>query len=128
MGEKRKFHWYVLGQHAGTAGMTLAALMACGICMSAALWLAGVILLASAHHNPLHAGLWTWWDALLAYRHGDLPKQGRHLAGSLLMGCLVVFGAPPAAGYALWERTGHRQLYGSARFASGAEIRAAGLL
>lgn len=94
----------------------------------ASLWLASFFLYASLRLNPFHAGLWGWFDALLAWHDGLMPKGGRRLAGSALLGVLVAAGCPAMGMYSLWERSGRRRLHGSARFASEAEIRAAGLL
>ncbi|MEW6342049.1 MAG: hypothetical protein RXR20_19805 [Paraburkholderia sp.] len=91
-------------------------------------WVASFFLYASLRLNPFHAGLWGWPDALLAWHGGLIPHGGRHLAGAGLLGLLVAVGCPAMALYSIWERTGRRRLYGSARFASEAEIRAAGLL
>ncbi|WP_434106222.1 hypothetical protein [Paraburkholderia caffeinilytica] len=95
---------------------------------AAALWLASFFLYASLRINPLHAGLWGWLDAALARHDGLIPNDGRRLAGAALFGVLLAFGGPAFGLYALWERSGQRRLYGSARFASDAEIRDAGLL
>lgn len=94
----------------------------------ASLWLASFFLYASLRLNPFHAGLWGWFDALLAWHHNLMPHGGRRLAGAALLGVLVAVGGPAMGLYSIWERTGRRRLYGSARFASEAEIRAAGLL
>ncbi|PYE18418.1 hypothetical protein C7410_122120 [Paraburkholderia silvatlantica] len=94
----------------------------------ASLWLASFFLYASLRINPLHAGLSGWLDALPAWRHGLMPNAGRKLAGAALFGVLLSFGGPVFGLHALWERSGRRQLYGSARFASESEIRRAGLL
>ncbi|CAG4895426.1 hypothetical protein [Paraburkholderia saeva] len=93
-----------------------------------ALWLASFFLYASLRINPLHAGLWGWLDAAIARHDGLMPNDGRRLAGAALCGVLLAFGGPALGLYALWERSGQRRLYGSARFASDAEIRDAGLL
>ena len=94
----------------------------------AALWLASFFLYASLRINPLHAGLWGWLDAALARHDGLMPSDGRRLAGAAIFGVLLAFGGPAFGLHALWERSGRRRLYGSARFASDAEIRDAGLL
>lgn len=94
----------------------------------ASMWLASFFLYASLRLNPFHAGLWGWFDALLAWHDDVMPRGGRRLAGAALLGVLVAVGCPTMGLYSLWERTGRRRLYGSARFASEAEIRAAGLL
>jgi hypothetical protein len=114
--------------HVYTAANTLAILVVLGAALLAALWLASFFLYASLRVNPLHAGIWGWLDAARAWHDGALPKEGRRLAGSAIFGLLVAFGGPGLGLSALWNRSGHRRLYGSARFASDAEIRAAGLL
>ena len=97
-------------------------------CLVAALWLASFFLYASLRINPLHAGLWGWLDAALARHDGLMPSDGRRLAGAAIFGVLLAFVGPAFGLRALWERSGRRRLYGSARFASDAEIRDAGLL
>lgn len=114
--------------HVYMAAKTLALLVVLGAALLAALWLASFFLYASLRINPLHAGIWGWLDAARAWRDGGLPKEGRRLAGSAIFGLLVAFGGPGLGLCALWSRSAHRPLYGSARFASDAEIRAAGLL
>ena len=116
------------GHHARTAAITVAALALLAGALLASLWLASFFLYASLRVNPLHAGLSDWPDALLAWHDGWMPGGGRRLAGAALLGVLVAVGGPAMGIYTLWERTGRRRLYGSARFASEAEIRAAGLL
>lgn len=108
--------------------ITVAALVLLTGALLASLWLASFFLYASLRVNPLHAGLWGWLDALLAWHDGRMPNGGRRLAGAALLGALVAVGGPVMGLYTVWERTGRRRLYGSARFASEAEIRAAGLL
>lgn len=115
-------------QHARTAAMTLAVLAGLMGGLAASLWLASFILYASLRVNPLHAGLWGWLDALLAWRHGIMPNVGRKLAGAALFGVLLSFGGPILGLHALWTNSNRRRLYGSARFASESEIRQAGLL
>lgn len=115
-------------QHARPAAVTLAVLMCLLGGLAASLWLASFFLYASLRINPLHAGLSGWLDAALAWRHGLMPNAGRKLAGAALFGVLLSFGGPVFGLHALWERSGRRRLYGSARFASEAEIRRAGLL
>ncbi len=115
-------------QHIRTAAVTLAVLACLFGGLTAALWFASFFLDASLRINPLHAGLWNWLDAVLAWRHGWMPGAGRKLAGAALFGVLLSFGGPAFGLHALWERSGRRRLYGSARFASESEIRKAGLL
>lgn len=115
------------GHHARTAAITIAALALLAGALLASLWLASFFLYASLRVNPLHAGLWGWPDALLTWHDGQW-NGGRRLAGAALLGVLVAAGGPAMGLYTLWDRAGRRHLYGSARFASEAEIRAAGLL
>lgn len=115
-------------RHARVIAVTVLVLGVLVAGLAASLWLASFFLYASQRINPLHAGFQAWPDALLAWHDGHLPKAGRRLAGSALFGLLVAFGAPLLGGYSLWERSGRRRLYGSARFADDAEIRRAGLL
>jgi hypothetical protein len=118
----------VLARHVRPTAITVAALVLLTGALLASLWLASFFLYASLRVNPLHAGLWGWLDALLAWHDGRMPNGGRRLAGAALLGALVAVGGPVMGLYTVWERTGRRRLYGSARFASEAEIRAAGLL
>ncbi|MBB2932012.1 hypothetical protein [Paraburkholderia silvatlantica] len=115
-------------QHIRTAVVTLAVLACLFGGLAASLWLASFFLYASLRINPLHAGLSGWLDALLAWRHGLMANAGRKLAGAALFGVLLSFGGPVFGLHTLWERSGRRRLYGSARFASESEIRRAGLL
>ncbi len=117
-----------VAHHARTAAITVAALAILAGCLLASLWLASFFLYASLRLNPLHAGLWGWHDALLAWHDGRMPNGGRRLASAALLGVFAAVGGPALGLTMLWERTGRRRLYGSARFASEAEIRAAGLL
>ena len=115
-------------QHVWTATVTLIVVLIVAGALLASLWLASFFLYASLRLNPLHAGLWGWPDTLLAWHDGRMPDGGRRLAGTALLGALVAMGGPSMGLYMVWERNGRRRLYGSARFASEAEIRAAGLL
>ena len=133
-------------QHALLAAKTLAVLVLLGAALLAACWLASFFLYASWRMNPFHAGWWAWLDAArgvlgnhapdaalathvsVSGHGGAITALERRLIGSAVFGVLVAFGAPALGGYVLWERSGRRRLYGSARFASDAEIRAAGLL
>jgi len=114
--------------HARSALVALAILAVVAVGALASLWAASFFLYASLRLNPLHAGFLGWSDALLAWLHGQLPSAGRRLAGAALLGVLAAVGGPAIGLYTLWESTGRRRLYGSARFASEAEIRTAGLL
>lgn len=114
--------------HARSAVITLAVLIGLGAGMIAALWIAGFLLYASQHHNPLHVGVWGWIDAVSTWHQGGLPRQGRRLVAVGVMGLLVAFGGPVLAWWAIQEQGGRRELYGSARFANEADVRRAGLL
>jgi hypothetical protein len=115
-------------QHTRMAAITLAVLACLMGGLAASLWLASFFLYASLRLNPLHAGLWGWLDAVLAWRQGMMPNLGRKLAGAALFGVFMSFGGPILGLHALWASTNRRRLYGSARFASESEIRQAGLL
>jgi hypothetical protein len=117
-----------VAHHVRTTLITLAVLVIIAGALLASLWLTSFFLYASLRLNPLHAGLLGWPDALLAWHDGGMPNGGRRLVGSALLGVLAAVGGPTMGLYTLWERSGRRRLYGSARFASEAEIRAAGLL
>ena len=117
-----------VAHHARTAAISVAAMVLLTGALLASLWFASFFLYASLRLNPLHAGLWGWSDALLNWHDGRMQNSGRRLAGAALLGALVAMSGPAMGLYTLWERTGRRRLYGSARFASEAEIRAAGLL
>lgn len=117
-----------LRYHGLAVAVTLAVLVFAAAGMTVALWVASFFFCASQHINPLHAGFHAWPDAALAWYDGRSPKEGRRLAGSALFGLLLAFGAPAFALYTFLERSGHRHLYGNARFADDAEIRRAGLL
>lgn len=114
--------------HMRTALVTVTVLATVTVALLASLWVSSFVLYASLRLNPFHAGLWGWLDALRAWHDGLMPNGGRRLAGAALLGVLVAVGGPAMGLYSLWEQTGRRRLYGSARFASEAEIRAAGLL
>jgi hypothetical protein len=114
--------------HVWTAVVTLIVVLIVAGALLVSLWFASFFLYASLRLNPLHAGMWGWSDALLAWHDGRMSNSGRRLAGAALLGALVAVGGPSMGLYTLWEHTRRRRLYGSARFASEAEIRAAGLL
>ncbi|WP_240655610.1 hypothetical protein [Paraburkholderia phosphatilytica] len=114
--------------HVRAAAGTLVVLLLCGAGVAAALWLASLFLCLSLHRTPLHATLALWPQAMLAWYDGRLPGQGRRIAGAALCALLVAFGVPGAGLHALFAGANRRRLYGSARFASTAEIRRAGLL
>ncbi|PRX27277.1 hypothetical protein B0G75_11545 [Paraburkholderia sp. BL18I3N2] len=117
-----------IAHHVRVALVTVAVLATITGALLASLWVASFFLYASLRLNPFHAGLMGWPQALLAWHDGLIPNGGRHLAGAALLGVLVAVGCPAMGLYSLWDRSGRRRLYGSARFASEAEIRAAGLL
>ncbi|MFM0128295.1 MULTISPECIES: hypothetical protein [Paraburkholderia] len=118
----------IVSHQAQMAGVTVTVLAVLLGGLVTSLWLASFFLYASLRINPLHAGLWGWLDAALAWQNGQMLVAGRRLAGAALFGVLLAFGGPAFALHAIWERSGRRRLYGSARFASDAEIREAGLL
>jgi lysylphosphatidylglycerol synthetase-like protein (DUF2156 family) len=115
-------------RHLYPALVTVAVVAALGCATAGAFWLASFLLVASEHHNPLHAGLWDWWDAASAWHDGRLPKAGRKIAGAAVLGCLMAFGGPLFAWWAIRNGSGRRELHGSAQFATEADIRRAGLL
>jgi hypothetical protein len=117
-----------MAHHARTAAITVAVLVIITGALLASLWLASFFLYASLRINPFHAGLWGWPHAWLAWHDALMSDGGRRLAGAALLGVVVAMGGPSMGLYSLWQRNGRRRLYGSARFASEAEIRAAGLL
>lgn len=118
----------LIPRHVRAATITVAVLAVLLGDVAASLWLASFFVYASLRINPLHAGLWGWIDVALAWRDGLMPTAGRRLAGAALFGVILAFGGPAFGLYAVWDRSGRRRLYGSARFASDAEIREAGLL
>ncbi len=117
-----------LRQHIRTAAVTLAALACLMTGLAASLWLASFLLYASLRINPLHAGMWGWFDAVLMWRDGTMPNIGRKLVRAALIGVLVSLGGPVLGVQTLWASSRRRHLYGSARFANESEIRQAGLL
>ncbi|ABO58724.1 hypothetical protein ABWH74_001446 [Burkholderia vietnamiensis] len=117
-----------LRQHIRTAVVTLAALACLMAGLAVSLWLASFIFYASLRMNPLHAGVWGWFDAVLMWRDGMMPNVGRKLVGAALFAVLVSAGGPVVGFHALWASSHRRRLYGSARFANESEIRQAGLL
>ncbi|MGX7006070.1 type IV secretory system conjugative DNA transfer family protein [Caballeronia sp. KNU42] len=95
-------------------------------------WLAGAIFFALNRHNPLHARLWSWPGAVLYHVSGQWPEQrpnaGRTLAMSAWLAGLVGLGIPALGASAVLDARSRRELHGSARFATAAEIRRAGLM
>jgi hypothetical protein len=118
----------LLSHHFWAAAATVAILAVLLGDLAAAFWMASFFLYACLRINPLHAGLWGWLDAALAWRDGLMPNSGKRLVGAGLFGVLLAFGGPVFGFHVLWQRSSQRRLYGSARFASDAEIRKAGLL
>ncbi|CAM2191008.1 hypothetical protein [Burkholderia cepacia] len=115
-------------EHTRTAAVTVAVLACLMGGIAASLWLASFFLYASLRINPLHAGLWGWLDAALAWRDGMMANIGRQLTGSALLAVLLSVGGAVLGLHVLWAGVSRRRLYGSARFASESEIRRAGLL
>ncbi|MBU9413506.1 hypothetical protein [Burkholderia multivorans] len=94
----------------------------------AALWIAGSVFFALAHHNPLQSGGFGYIDALTDWSNGWLPGYGRRLAIAGVTGCVLAFGGPLVLLGIVRAQRDQRALHGSARFATEAEIRKAGLL
>lgn len=117
-----------LSLQARSTAVALAALALALASLAASLWLASFFLYTSLHINPLHAGLWGWLDLASAWCDGVAPNVGRRLVGAALFGALLAVAGPVLGIHAIRGCSGRRRLYGSARFASGAEIRDAGLL
>jgi hypothetical protein len=103
-------------------------LVAAGVAAVAALWTAGFVFFALVHHNPLQAGGFGYVDALTDWSNGWLPGAGRRLAVAGVTGCALAFGGPLGLFGIVRVQQGQRALHGSARFATEAEIRKAGLL
>ena len=103
-------------------------LVATGLAAVAALWIAGFVFFSLVHHNPLQAGGFGYIDALTDWLNGWLPGDGRRLAMAGVIGCAMAFGGPLVLFGIVRAQQGQRALHGSARFATEAEIRKAGLL
>ncbi|PLZ00424.1 hypothetical protein CY652_21400 [Burkholderia sp. WAC0059] len=108
--------------------ITLGVLIALGVASIVALWIAGFVFFALAHDNPLRAGGFGYIDALTDWSNGWLRGYGRRLAVAGMIGCGQAFVGPLVLIGVVRAQRGQRELHGSARFATEAEIRKAGLL
>ncbi|NGM80170.1 hypothetical protein [Burkholderia multivorans] len=108
--------------------ITVGVLIALGVASLAALWIAGFVFFALAHHNPVRAGGFGYIDALTDWSNGWLHGYGRRLAVAGVIGCGLAFVGPLVLIGVVHAQMGQRELHGSARFATEAEIRKAGLL
>jgi type IV secretion system protein VirD4 len=106
------------------AFFVVAAPVAVGLLMAAALWLAGAIFLLANHRSIAMARPLSVIDYWHAY--GDDPVLGRRLRDAALLAGLVCFVVLPVGIFSATER--RRPLHGDARFARRPEIRKAGLL
>jgi type IV secretory pathway TraG/TraD family ATPase VirD4 len=86
------------------------------------------VFFALAHHNPLRAGGFGYIDALTDWSNGWLVGYGKRLAIAGVIGCGLAFAGPLVLIGVMRAQMGQRELHGSARFATEAEIRKAGLL
>lgn len=117
--------WLVAGR---VLVITIGVLLAVGAASTAALWIAGFVFFALAHHNPLQAGGFGYIDALTDWSNGWLPGYGKRLAMAGVIGAGLTFVGPLVL-VGIWRaQAAQRALHGSARFATEAEIRKAGLL
>jgi type IV secretory pathway TraG/TraD family ATPase VirD4 len=103
-------------------------LIALSIASIVALWIAGFVFFALAHHNPLQAGGFGYIDAFTDWSNGWLPGYGKRLAIAGVIGGGLAFIGPPVLIGVVRAQMAQRDLHGSARFATEAEIRRAGLL
>lgn len=108
--------------------ITICILIALGIASIAALWIAGFVFFALAHHNPLQAGGFGYLDAQMDWSNGWLSGYGKRLAIAGVIGGGVSFVGPLVLIGVVRAQMAQRDLHGSARFATEAEIRRAGLL
>lgn len=111
-----------------TLAIVLGMLIAIGLAAAAALWIAGFVFFALAHHNPLQAGGFGYLDALTDWSNGWLRGDGKRLAIAAVIGSGVAFVGPLVLIGIVRAQMERRDLHGSARFATEAEIRKAGLL
>ncbi|PRZ56017.1 hypothetical protein BX589_102218 [Paraburkholderia fungorum] len=111
-----------------TLAIVLGVLIAIGIAAVAAFWIAGFVFFALAHHNPLQAGSFGYLDALTDWSDGWLRGYGKRLAIASVIGGGLAFVGPLVLIGIVHAQMGQRDLHGSARFATEAEIRKAGLL
>jgi len=86
-------------------------------------WLAGAVILGIHHLNPMHARLETFYSVWY-WTHDD-AKEVKHLKAAVVIALLLVILPPTMLLANLRNR--EAPLYGNARFANDAEIRAAGL-
>jgi len=117
--------WLAVGR---APAITVAVLIAIASALIAALWMAGFVFFALAHHNPLRAGGFGYIDALTDWSNGWLRGYGKRLAISGVIGGGLAFIGPLVLIGVVRAQMGQRELHGSARFATEAEIRKAGLL
>lgn len=117
--------WLAAGR---VLAITVGVLIVIGVASIAALWIAGFVFFALAHHNPLRAGGFGYIDALTDWSNGWLVGYGKRLAVAGVTGCGVAFAGPLVLIGVVRAQMGQRELHGSARFATEAEIRKAGLL
>ncbi|WP_454872534.1 hypothetical protein [Paraburkholderia xenovorans] len=117
--------WLVAGRALAVAAGVLIAL---GVASIAALWIAGFVFFTLAHHNPLRAGGFGYLDALTDWSNGWLRGYGKRLVIAGVIGGGLAFAGPLVLIGVVHAQMGRRELHGSARFATEAEIRKAGLL
>ncbi|SDE09147.1 hypothetical protein [Paraburkholderia lycopersici] len=117
-----------LGRSMRMLTITVGVLAALGIASIAALWIAGFVFFVLAHHNPLQAGGFGYIDALTDWLNGWLKGYGKRLAMAGVIGGGLAFIGPLVLIGLVRAQMGQRALHGSARFATEAEIREAGLL
>jgi|GEM_PF-3173646 len=108
--------------------ITVGVLVVLGVASIAALWIAGFVFFALAHHNPLQAGGFGYIDALTDWSNGWLHGYGKRLAVAGVVGGGLAFVGPLVLIGVVRAQMEQRELHGSARFATEAEIRKAGLL
>jgi hypothetical protein len=108
--------------------ITVGVLIALGVATIAALWISGFVFFALAHHNPLRAGGFGYIDALTDWSNGWLHGYGKRLAIAGVIGGGLAFVGPLVLIGVVRAQMEQRELHGSARFATEAEIRKAGLL
>src|SRR5579863_1879040 len=111
--------WQKAARPAGARGVQWVAAAACALMLGA--WLAGFFFLWSMRADPREATPLT--VSQYAYYYGDQLRVRRRLLGSCTLSLTILSVALAAT---LLPR--RRALHGDARFATRAEIRAAGLL
>lgn len=88
-------------------------------------WLAGFLFFLFSKTNPIGKTDWfTWWAYWEHYSH--LPVVAKKLKGALIAAALVGYGVPGMLVIAALRK--ERSLFGDSRFATGSEIKKAGLL